>query len=221
MRIDLTEAELKKCQDFAYNCAKTMQEIEFGQTDTAPRGEAEIGRDHLIGKMAEVAFAKMLKQEFQQEILLDFDCYDRGKWDTQDAELNGWKIDIKATRQGGRWMLIEWNKLDFRQKEKALPHLFVMASVGWERESDKPTGIVTLEGSMSTPHITSTGKNVKVLRKGECIPNTNMPLQADNFGIEFKNLKQDWHTVIPYILKNESPNLDSYPNPYTGQPLTV
>jgi hypothetical protein len=44
---------------------------------------------------------------------LDFNIYPRGVWDEADAIINGWRIDIKATRPGAKWMLIElglWQK---------------------------------------------------------------------------------------------------------------
>lgn len=60
MIIELTHEELNKCSEFAYKCAQNQQSIEFGQSDTIPRLTNEIGRDNLIGKIAEVAFAKMM-----------------------------------------------------------------------------------------------------------------------------------------------------------------
>ena len=123
MVIWLTEEELGRCREFSLRCAEQQQQIEFGQSDTAPRGVAEIGRDNLIGKIAEVAFAKMLRERYGLAVELDFNYYPRGVWDDQDTVINGWQIDVKGTRQGGRWMLIEWSKLRFRQKEGKLSHL--------------------------------------------------------------------------------------------------
>ena len=60
MLIGLTREELALCEEFSLRCAEHQQQIEFGQSDTAPRQVGEIGRDNLIGKIAEVAFAKML-----------------------------------------------------------------------------------------------------------------------------------------------------------------
>ena len=107
MIIELTKEELNKCIDFSYKCAKNQQSIEFGQSDTDPRSTDEVGRDNLIGKIAEVAFAKMLLRDFNLAVELDFEYYPRGEWDGQDTVINGWEIDVKGTRQGGKWMLIE------------------------------------------------------------------------------------------------------------------
>ena len=221
MRITLNEQEFAKCVEFAKKCALNQQQIEFGQSDTKPRDTAEISRDNLIGKMAEVAFAKMLHERCDIEIELDFNYYPRGKWDDQDAEINGWRIDVKATRRGGRWMLIEWSKLDFRQKQDKLSHLYVMASVDWDRGHDLPHRDVELVGCASIQKLKPNISSTKILRKGTCIPGTRTPLQADNYGIPFTALENNWDYVIQYILSNDPPDLSLYPNPYTGKPMST
>lgn len=138
--IQLTENELNKCLEFSEISAQNQQKIEFGQKTTSPRKVSEIARDNLIGKIAEVAFCKLLKENYGIDIELDFNYYPRGQWDSQDAEVNGWRIDIKGTRKGGHWLLIEWNKLNFRQRDNNLSHVFVMFSVDWNRNIDAPTG---------------------------------------------------------------------------------
>lgn len=219
MLIILASEELKKCIEFSYKCADNQQEIEFGQVDTPPRRRQEIGRDNLIGKIAEVAFAKMLKDCFEIDIKLDFEFYPRGVWDKNDTEINCWQIDIKGTRQGGRWMLIEWSKLDFRQKRNDLPHLFVMTSVHWDRDKDMPTGRVNLLGCATLYKLRPGEENTLVLRKGDRIPNTKMPLQADNYAIHFNDLEQNWSKAIGYITNKPPPDTRHYPNPYTGKTL--
>jgi hypothetical protein len=52
----------------------------------------------------------MLKIRFGIVVPLDFEYYPRGEWDGQDTIINGWRIDVKGTRQGGKWMLIELSK---------------------------------------------------------------------------------------------------------------
>ena len=219
MIVRLNDSEFEQCFSFAKTCALNQQRIEFGQSDTAPRGTSEISRDNMIGKMAEVAFAKMLHNRYGINIELDFNYYPRGKWDDQDALINGWLIDVKATRKGGRWMLIEWSKLNFRQKQNKLSHLYVMASVDWDRENDLPHREVDLVGCASIQKLLPGVPTTVILRKGECIPNTHTRLQADNYGIRFSDLETDWDMVIKYILGNTPPDLTEYPNPYTGRPL--
>ncbi len=219
MTIELTKDELEQCKMFSRKCAENQQSIEFGQYDTDPRSPEEISRDNLIGKIAEVAFAKMVLRDYNLKIELDFNYYPRGQWDSQDTIINDWKIDVKGTRQGGKWMLIEWNKLNFRQKHKDLPHFFVMVSVFWDRKNDTPSGKVDLIGGISIQRLKEGCKKVKTLPKGTLLPEikSKVKLQADNFGILFDNLERDWKLMINYILENDPPNLDNYPNPYTRE----
>lgn len=214
MIISLSDSELKKCIEFSYECAKYQQEIEFGQSTTKPRSIEEIGRDNLIGKIAEVAFAKMIENKYGIIIELDFEYYPRGVWDKQDAEINGWRIDVKGTRQGGRWMLIEWSKLNFRQQEQRLSHMYVMASVKWNREAEVPTGKVDLVGSVSINRLRPNIGTTLILHKNELIPGTTTKLQADNYAINFNNLEHDWDKVINYIRNNPPPDLKDFKNPY-------
>lgn len=216
MRIYLTNEELHKCRQFSIDSAGTQQGIEFGQSDTITRKVSEIARDNLIGKMAEVAISKMLKEQFDLDIPLDFNVYDRGKWDDNDVEINGWHIDIKSTRIG-HWLLIEWNKLNFRQKQGELPHAFFMCKTDWDMKLDQPKGSVDLVGCISLNKLKAGMPNVRVLRKGDCIPGTHTRLQADNFGVEFNDLEKDWVKIIEFMLSNSPPDLSKYPNPYTGK----
>lgn len=214
--VTLTKEEMQRCIDFSNRSAQSQQAIEFGQSTTAERKVKEIARDNLIGKMAEVAVAKMLLQDFGIDIPLDFGVYDRGIWDDNDIVINGWNIDIKSTRIG-HWLLIEWSKLNFRQKQGELPHTFFMCKTAWDMEKDEPLGDVLLVGSISCGRLKKGYPNVLSLKKGEYIPHTKTKLQADNFAVEFDNLNHDWNTVINYMLHNPPPDLSNYPNPYTGE----
>lgn len=217
--IVLTDAEMDKCREFSRIIAASQQAIEFGQHTTKARPEKEIARDNLIGKMAEVAFSKMMKENYGIDVPLDFNYYPRGQWDGQDAEINGWRIDVKGTRSGGRWMLIEWNKLDFRQRDNNLSHLFVMFTVDWDRSADQPTGEVSYQGAASLAKLKESVPTTVVLRKGAVIPGTQTHLQADNYGIRFGDLYKHLNHLVKFLLKapTEQSLTDNYKNPYTGE----
>lgn len=217
--IILTDAEIDKCREFARISATSQQAIEFGQHTTKARSESEIARDNLIGKIAEVAFSKMMKENYGIDVPLDFNYYPRGQWDNQDAVINGWRIDIKGTRSGGRWMLIEWNKLNFRQRENNLSHLFVMFTVDWDRNSDQPTGKVSYRGAVSLAKLKEGIPTTITLRKGSILPETKTSLQADNYGIKFEDLYKHLNHLVEYLLAAPPlPSLtDNYRNPYTGE----
>lgn len=217
--IVLTDAEMDKCREFSRISAASQQAIEFGQHTTKARPEKEIARDNLIGKMAEVAFSKMMKENYGIDVPLDFNYYPRGQWDGQDAEINGWRIDVKGTRSGGRWMLIEWNKLDFRQRDNNLSNLFIMFTVDWDRSADQPTGEVSYQGAASLAKLKESVPTTVVLRKGAVIPGTQTHLQADNYGIRFGDLYKHLNHLVKFLLKapTEQSLTDNYKNPYTGE----
>lgn len=217
--IQLTQEELARCIAFAKGSAPNQQRIEFGSRETKPRSVSEIARDNLIGKISEVAFSKMMQANYGLTVPLDFDFYPRGQWDNQDAIINGWRIDVKGTRKGGHWMLIEWNKLQFRQREDKLSHVYAMFSVEWDRTTDLPTGRVSYEGAVSLAKLRADCSTTKVLRKGDLIPGTRTTLQADNFGIHFRDLYKHLNHLVAYLLEQE-PSLtltENFPNPFTGQ----
>ena len=94
-----------------------------------------------------------------------------------------------------------------------------MASVDWDRNHDLPQREVDLIGCASITKLMPGVETTEVLRKGSCIPHTHTHLQADNYGIRSSDLETDWDKVVRYILNHQPPDLSSYPNPYTGQPL--
>lgn len=215
----LNEEELRKCIEFSNKSAPNQQSIEFGQHTTQARNVREVARDNLIGKIAEVAFSKMMKENYGIEVPLDFNYYPRGQWDDQDTVINGWRIDIKGTRSGGHWMLIEWNKLDFRQRDNNLSHVYMMFSVEWDRNTDQPTGRVSYEGAASLSKLRPDCETTKILHKGDNIPDTRAELQADNYGIHFRNLYKHLNHLVAYLTGGEPPAFltENFPNPYTGQ----
>lgn len=217
--IVLTDAEMDKCREFSRISAASQQAIEFGQHTTKARSESEIARDNLIGKIAEVAFSKMMKENYGIDVPLDFNYYPRGQWDDQDAEINGWRVDVKGTRSGGRWMLIEWNKLNFRQRDNNLSHLFIMFTVDWDRNTDQPTGKVSYRGAVSLTKLKDGIPTTVVLRKGSILPGTKTHLQADNYGIQFKDLYKHLNHLVEYLRAAPPlPSLtDNFRNPYTGE----
>ena len=216
----LSEKELNDCKEFAEQSAPTQQYIEFGQHDIRARDVNEIARDNLIGKIAEVAFKRIVEENYPDagEIPLDFNVYQRGVYDSQDANINGTLIDIKATREGGEWFLIEWNKLNFRAREKHLPHYFVFFTVGWDRKTDQPTGGATFEGIipiewLSKEHVDQE-ERILVLRRGKNIPGKDVCLQADNYGINKRHISRSLDYYMRLMVKNDKKyNTDDFKLP--------
>lgn len=129
VEIKISQDELNQCVRFAGFAAAHQQKIEFGQQDTAERDIPAMIVDTAIGKIAEAAFSRYCRQKYHISVDLDYNIYERGLWDQQDAVINGWRFDIKASKTGSRWLLIDWNKLDFRQQDGELAHVYIMATV--------------------------------------------------------------------------------------------
>ena len=85
--ITLTPDEMQKCIEFSQKSAETQQDIEFGQKDTKPRPTKEIARDNLIGKMAEVAVLRMLREKYGIHYPVNYEIYPRGEWDDCDVKI--------------------------------------------------------------------------------------------------------------------------------------
>lgn len=119
----------------------------------------------------------------------------------------------------GGWMLIEWNKLNFRQRDNNLSHLYAMFSVDWDRATDRPTGRVSYEGAVSLKKLRAGCQTTHVLRKGDILPGTHAVLQADNYGIQFRDLYKHLNHLVAYLTEQEPPKsiTDNFQNPYTGQ----
>lgn len=219
-KVVLTNEEMQKCREFSEKSAKSQQRVEFGQHTTKERPIEEIARDNMIGKIAEVAFQKILRENYGIDVGLDWKIYDRGIWDVDDVEYNGWRIDVKATRQGGRWMLIEWSKLDFRQKGNNLSHIYAMFTVGWNRSTNQPDGTACFKGVVSLKKLNNTTETTKVLHKGRYLPGvqSKVPLQADNYGILFEDLCTDFDVLVKALMKAPPASMvNEYRNPYNGK----
>ena len=200
--ITLTADEMQKCIEFSEKSAETQQDIEFGQKDTKPRPTKEIARDNLIGKMAEAAVSRMLREKYGIKCPVNYEIYPRGEWDDCDVKIGEWCIDIKSTRIG-RWLLFETNKLNMRlnQKTGTLDAL-IMCRTPWDMDKDKPAGTVELVGLISINKLLSADPSVLHLKKGDFIPNTKSKLQADNLAVAFDDLEHDWDKLIAYMKKN-------------------
>lgn len=205
--ITLTPDEMQKCIEFSKKSAETQQDIEFGQKDTKPRQTEEIARDNLIGKMAEVAVLRMLREKYGIHYPVNYEIYPRGEWDDCDVKIGGWSIDIKSTRIE-KWLLFETNKLKMRQSQK-INNLdaLIMCKTLWNMDKDEPKGTVELIGLISMKKLLSSDPKVKHLKKGDFIPNTKSKLQAENLAVAFDDLEHNWDMMIDYMTNNPPPKL--------------
>ena len=214
--IQLTPDELQHCITFSHDVAETEQPIEYGQTDTGERPVEEVEHDTLEGKVAEVAFQKLMLEHCGRTRDLDWRVYNEEnenenghiRHDNQDALINGWRIDVKATQSYSSYLLIELNKLNFRYQEHMLPHIFTMFTVDYNPETGLPTGRATYKGSATLKWMRD-GEGLDFpptiyVPKHDFIPGTNKQIQADNFAIHHNNLNKNLDGLNQLL--NQSPD---------------
>lgn len=154
--------------------------------------------------------------KFKIQVDVDFNIYPRGVWDENDFVVNGKKIDVKASRSGAKWLLVECKKLEFRKKEGIIPFAFVFCITEWHREHDVPTGRVFLGGFILTKELCNIELIGKVRNKNLCgnkniifIPeNGNLPLsgvklQTDNLACHLDNLCKDRSLFVKLVNQEE------------------
>lgn len=107
-------------------------------------------------------------------------------------------IDVKATRPGAKYFLLENNKILFRWKEGRTPYAFILAIVGWDRETDTPTGAAEIAGYVMAHDL----RYMPRLKRGETIPGTRTTLQADNIYIPIDGMDKDFGDLIARLLNN-------------------
>lgn len=175
--IQLDTAEQKQCRDFAEESAKTQRENRSGGTLIRQLGEIQENTHR--GKVAEVVAKKFFEQEplLLQRIEIDFNIYPRGKWDETDFEINGKKISVKSAKWFSKWLLLE--SKDINRGDLYDYYIFITV--------DKKFTSGTIKGWASQQEILDDKKTLK-LKKGEPIPGTHTPLDADNYGRHSDNL---------------------------------
>lgn len=195
--IQLTDYEYTLCVLFSEESARSQQKIVFGNHKTNERSNRRVREDTLCGKLAEVAIAKWLRENYKLHLPVNYEVYPRGEWDDEDIIVNGKTIDIKAT-QNGRFLLLEENKVNFRQKQGKLPDMFIMCRTEIEKRT------VDIVGCISSKRLVSPENDkVKRLREGDLIPGTQVKIQTNNYCVAFSDLSSV-KTAFDYILKSES-----------------
>lgn len=212
MKVTLSKAMVDTCWDFSKKCAKHERPIEYGQEHAHVRDENEIAEDTFIGKLGEAAVQKLfMKYKIKTE--LDFRTMGRGEWDHNDINYKGWQLDIKCTKKASHYFLIELNKLQFRADAGELPHFFVMT-----RLLDNPSDILKKQGSchvevvgyIETSQLTEHNPTVQLLRKGDCIPDTTVPMTTDSYCTEFNDLESNWDDFFTCMQEQKPYTLDHY-----------
>lgn len=203
----ISTVEIERCQKFAEAVADGQIAIEFNERHTLTRGRAEVIRDAMIGRLGELAVAKMLRYRFKIEAEPDWTITDRGIGDDGDLLVMGRRVDVKATRAGGRWLLVERTRFEIGKRLGKLSDFYVLASTGWNRQTDKPTGVVNLVGyakltDLCQPSLIGergpriAGLAARWIGRGDFLPDTQVKLQTDNLAIPHNLLRKDWWAFV-------------------------
>lgn len=188
--IDLTVEEIEKCRDFAEKSAKTQREYRSGGTQM--RGYSLIFNDTFRGKIGEMISKNFLKNEFDVDTKIDFDIYPRGQWDSTDIEINDIKISIKSAKWFSSWLLLESRDIE---RGGTYP-FYILVLV------DKNNNGGIIAGYATNKEISQGDPNTLILKKGEFIPNTNTPLDANNHArhkSHLHNSLKGWEKLIETI----------------------
>lgn len=186
--IELNDEEYLKCRNFANESAKSQREYRSGGSQF--RVLKTIEYDTLRGKVGEYVVKKFLEQEpFNiDEIELDFNIYPRGEWDNQDFVIGNRRISIKSVKSFSNWLLLETKDI----LREDLYDYYILVAVA----KDYKSGVI--KGFATKNDILNDSKTCK-LKRGENIPGTGTPLDANNYGRHSKdlsNLLTDWENLI-------------------------
>ena len=184
---DIGEKLKSQCEDFAKLMSLNNQAHEFNEISTKPRDQDSIYKDNLIGKIAEVGVYLWLATRGIYATTPDFTVIGKNKRDDGDITNKGKHISVKSTERG-RCLLVHtgqlaWHRADVYFVCNSKPDSSKIKIRGYAFDDD----LVSKDGQ-------DVGKLSIFILKGECIPNTNAKLQADNFCI--KDLQTDFDTLI-------------------------
>jgi hypothetical protein len=187
MVVRLTDEEMERCRIFAETSLPGMQAIEFGQTDTAPRGRAEMVHDGAVGKMGEIAVSRFLRERYKLHCPVDFGIDPAGECDDNDLQIKAWSVDVKTTVRG-KWLLFDADKFRMRVRSGTVPD----AIIGCRASGAD----IDIAGAITTAALL----RLRTLKKGECIPGTDCRLQAENIGVPLDRLNSQWDTIIAQMV---------------------
>ena len=145
--------------------------------------------------MGEIAIKNFLEQpplNFKG-IELDFNIYPRGVWDIEDFKISGKRFSIKTSKPYARYLLLETKDLE----RGDTCDYYVLVLVDVENKTAK------IKGYIPKNEMQTVSKKTLDLKKGECIPDTRVLLDADNHARHKDDLlgkccnsEYDWKSLV-------------------------
>lgn len=187
-RFILNNEDFKLCEDFSKNSAGTQREYRSGGSHF--RSKHLIEKDTLRGKVGEFIVKKFLKQDplSIKDIELDFNVYERGKWDKEDFILSKTRFSVKSVKWFSKWLLLETKDI----LRGDIYDTYILVAVDENFRGGNVKGFATKD------EILYDSKTLK-LKKGDYIPKTNTVLDADNHARHsnyLNNSLDDWQDLV-------------------------
>lgn len=109
----INEIDVLRCINFAYAMVwgEGWQRANRSGGITE-RSDREIFLNTFQGKMTECALYKYLQEHNLRPDAIDFNIYEKGKWDTVDITCNRHRIAVKSTKHYGQLLLLETKDWD-------------------------------------------------------------------------------------------------------------
>jgi hypothetical protein len=173
VKFDIDSIWLKNSIDFALNSLNHMTQNDFQRPDLY-RSNEDYFIDTVRGKLAEHVFQQFyLDIEKKYTFEIDNKIYtstietDNGNdleiiFDVESPEkkyFNNLKIDIKASKEGSEWLLIE--------KKKSFSDIYVFLKIKFENENFLADGVIKLDSITDDKYRTALSANLLSLFKGK------------------------------------------------------
>jgi len=182
----------EKCRNFAVRSAESQRENRSG--GSYQRNLEQIAEDTYRGKVGEMVVELFFANDpFNYSLNLDFNIYERGKWDESDFIIGGKKFSIKASKHFAKWLLLE--KKDIERGD--IYDYYIFVTIDPPNTDGRLMG-GTIWGYASLNDILYDEHTLK-LPRGEKIPGTSTTLDASNFARHksfLKNSLADWSEII-------------------------
>lgn len=186
----LTPFECYIADDFAKKIVGNIDQRDFMDSRNIQRSKDKLFEDSSKGKKAEIfMYNTLMKNGISCSI--DFDIYKKGIGDDGDIIANNKKIDIKASSKNAKCLMIEERRIKIWEDSLNSPQCVCMISV----ENDKCEYLFGCTYFIFK-------KKATLLKRGENIPNTKIPLKASNYVLFFNDLDHNIDSFINYIKKN-------------------
>ena len=187
MKKGLTPFECKIAEDFANKIVDNIDQRDFMDGRNTHRSKEKLFEDSSKGKKAEIFIFNVLGDNgIKAEV--DFNIYKKGIGDNGDVIANNKSIDVKASSPRARCLMIEEKRVQIWDNTDKAPNCLCMVAVNGD----------TCEYLFGIGY-KSFRKKAKLIKRGENIPNTKVPLKASNYVLERSECGSNIESLVRYI----------------------